>query len=110
MSSPPSQCQGRQRMRCGVGGDSFHGKRRADVGSRVDNEATVGRPRGIDRVLLDKNRRGATVDRYAAEMWDAVIGHGRGDRLAVGRPCWSALQVERSSHNSRVRTIGQHHI
>jgi len=38
---------------------------------------------------------GATVDRHAEEVRDAVIVRRRGDRLAVGRPCWSAQQVKR---------------
>ena len=111
VSSPPSQGQGRQGMRCGLGRDGFHRKRGADVGSRVDNEAAVGRPRGIDRVLLDKRSAGGpTVDRHAEEVWDAVIVRRRGDRLAVGRPCGSALQVERIGHDPRVRAVGLHHV
>src|SRR5216683_6367756 len=77
-------------MRCGLRSDGFHRKRSADVGSRVDNEAAVGRPRWIDRVLGDKRNGGATVDRHAEKVWDAVIVRRRGDRLAVGRPCWRA--------------------
>src|ERR1700693_2687703 len=84
MSSPSSQGQCRQGMRCGFFRDRLHQKRRADVGSRVDNEAAVGRPRGIDRVLLNKNSRGATVDRHTEEVWDAVIFCRGGYRLAVG--------------------------
>ena len=110
MPSPTSQGQGRQGMRCGVGRDGFHRKCGADVGSRVDHEAAVGRPRGIDRVLLDKKSGRATVHRHAEEMRDAVIVRRRGDRLAVGRPCWSALQVERIGHNPRVRAVGLHHV
>src|ERR1039457_6899784 len=90
--------------------DGFHRKRGADVGSRVDNEAAVGRPRGIDRVLLDKRSGGTTVDRHAEEVWDAMSYHRRGDRSTVGRPRWSALQVERIGHNPRVRAVGLHHI
>ena len=75
-----------------------------------DNVATVRRPRRIDRVLLDKKSRGPTVDRHAEEVWDAVIGCCRGNRLAVGRPCRSAVQVERISHNPCVRAIGLHHV
>ena len=48
VSSPPSQGQGRQGMRCGVGRDGFHRKRGAYVGPRVDNEAAIGCPHGID--------------------------------------------------------------
>ncbi len=110
VSSPPSQGQGRQGVRCSLGRDGFHRKCGADVGSRVDNEAAIGRPRRIDRVLLDKRSGGATVDRHAEEVWDAVIVGRRGDRLAVGRPCWGALQVERIGHNPRVRAVGLHHV
>src|SRR6202158_2985199 len=67
MSSPPSQGQGRQGMRSGLGRDGFHRERGADVGSRIDNEAAVVRPRGIDRVLPDKKGGRATVDRHAGE-------------------------------------------
>src|SRR6058998_121238 len=49
VSSPSSQGQSRQGMRCGLGRYGFHRKRGADVGARVDNKAAVGRPRGIDR-------------------------------------------------------------
>jgi hypothetical protein len=94
-SRPASQGQGRQGMRGGLGGDGFYRKRGADVGSRVDNEATVRRPRGIDRVLLDKHSGGATVDRHSEKVWDALVARRRGDRLAVGRPCGSAFEVER---------------
>src|SRR5258708_39620056 len=97
-------------MRCGLGRGGFHRKRSTDVGPRVGNEAAVGRPRGIDRVLLDKKSGGATVDRHAEKVWDAVIVRRRGDRLTVGRPCWSALQVERIGHNPRVRAVGLHHV
>src|SRR6202165_3351258 len=97
-------------MCCGLGRNGFHRKRGADVGSRVGHEAAVGRPRGIDRVLLDKKRGGATVYRNTEKVWDAVIVRRRGDRLAVGRPCWSALQVERIGHNPRVRAVGLHHV
>src|SRR6266550_7571867 len=97
-------------MRFGLRRDGFHRKRSADVGSRIDNEAAVGRPRGIDRVLLDKKNGGAAVDRHAEKAWDAVIVRRRGDRLAVGLPCWSALQVERIGHNPRVRAVGLHHV
>ena len=44
-------------MRGGLGGDGFHRKRGADVRSRVDHEAAVGRPRRIDRVFVDERRR-----------------------------------------------------
>src|SRR2546425_13112615 len=97
-------------MRCGLGRGGFHRKPGADVGSRVDKEAAVGRPGGIDRVLLEKDSGGATVDRHAEEVRDAVIVRRRGDRLAVGRPCWSAQQVKRIGHNPRVRAIGLHYV
>src|SRR5260370_13090725 len=97
-------------MRCGLGGRGFHREGSANVGSRVDNEATVWRPRGIGRVFLDKNSWGATVERYPEEAWDAVIVGRRGDRLAVGRPCGRTLQVERIGHNARVGAIGLHHV
>ena len=107
---PPSQGQGWQWMRCGFGRDGLHRKRGADVGSRVDNKAAVRRPRGIDRVLLDKSSGGAAVDRHAEQVRDAMIVRRGGDRLAIGRPCWIALQVERISHDSRVRAVGLHHV
>ena len=44
----------------------------------------------------------------AKEMWDAVIVRCRGDRLAVGRPRRSALQIERIGHDPRVRAVGLH--
>jgi hypothetical protein len=108
VSSPPSQGQGGQGIRRALGRGSFDRKRGADIGSRVDNEMTAGGPRRINRVPLDKNSRGAAVDRHAEQVWDAVIVHRRGDRLAVGRPCWSALQVERIGHNPGVRAVGPH--
>jgi hypothetical protein len=40
-SSPPSQRQGRQGMRCGVSRESFHRKRRADVGPRTQRRALL---------------------------------------------------------------------
>ncbi len=110
MSSTSSQDQGRQGMRCGLGSDSFHRKRSADVGSGINNVAAIRRPRGIDRVLLDKKSRGATVDRHAEEMGYTMIDRRRGDRLAVGRPCWTALQVERIGHNPRIRAVRVHHV
>src|SRR5277367_1365897 len=97
-------------MRYGLGRDGFHRECGADVGSRVNNEATIGRPHGIDGVLLDKKSGGATVDRYPEEVWDAVIIRRRGNRLAVGRPRRSALQIERISHNPRFRSIGLHYV
>jgi hypothetical protein len=66
-------------MRCGLGRDGFHRIRGAAFWARVDDEATVGRPSGIERVLLAKRSGGATVDRDAEEAWDAVICRGRGD-------------------------------
>jgi hypothetical protein len=72
-------------MRCALGRHGFHRKRGADVGSRVHNEAAVGRPRRIDAVILDKTSGGSTVDRQTEEVRDAVLGHRQGDRLAVRR-------------------------
>src|SRR5271155_67038 len=92
-------------MGCGVACDRFYRKCSADVWSRVNNKAAVGRPRGIDRVLRYKRNGRATVNRYAKEVRGAAIGDCRGDRLAVGRPCWTALQIERISHHSRIRAI-----
>ena len=57
MPSPPSEGQSRQGMRCGLGRDGFHRKCGADIGSRVDKEAAVGRPRRINRVFADKRKR-----------------------------------------------------
>jgi len=94
VSSPPSQGTGSAGMRCGLGRDGFYGKRSADVGSRVDNEAAVGRPRGIDEYSW-KEERGSDRRLHAEKVWYAVVVRRRGDGLAVGRPCWSALQVER---------------
>jgi hypothetical protein len=88
----------------------LHRKRGVDVGSRVDNKAAVGCPGGIDRVVLDKKSGRATVDRHPEKVWHAVIVRRRSDRLAVGRPCWSALQVKRIGHDSRVRAVGLHHV
>jgi hypothetical protein len=73
MSGPPSQSQSLQRVRCGLGRDCFHRKCGADVGSGVDNNASVGRPRRIDRVFPSEKSGGATMDRHAEEMWDAAI-------------------------------------
>ena len=42
VSSPSSQGQCRQGMRCGFCRDRLHRKRRADVGSRVDNKRPSG--------------------------------------------------------------------
>ncbi len=53
--------------------------RGTDVRSRIDNEAAVGRPRGIDRVLPDKKSGSATVDRHTEEVGDSVIVRCRGD-------------------------------
>ena len=50
------------------------------------------------------------IDRHAEKVRDAVVVRRRGDRLTVGRPSWSALQVERIGHNPRVRAIGLHYI
>ena len=95
---------------CGLGRDGFHRKCGADIGSGVDQEAAVGRPRRIDRIFPDKRSGRATIDGHAKEVWDAVIVRRRSDRLAVGRPCWSALQVERIGHDPRVRAVGLHHV
>ena len=110
MSSAPSEGQSRQGMRCGLGRDGFHRKCGADIGSGVDKEAAVGRPRRIERIFPHKSSGGATIDGHTKEVWDAVIVGRRGDRLAVGRPCWSALQVERISHDARVRAVGLHYV
>src|ERR1700686_3733747 len=95
MPSPTSQGHGRQGMFGGRSGSGLQGKRRADVGSRIEDEAAVGRPSGIERVTLDKGSGRATVDRHAEEVGDVVIVHRRSNRLAVGCPGGSALQVQR---------------
>ena len=109
-SSPASQGECRQGLSCGFCRDRIHRKHCADVGPRVDNEAAVGGPRGIDGVVPDKNSRGATVDRDTEEVWDAVIFCRGGYRLAIGRPRGIALQVERIGHDPRVRAVGLHHV
>jgi len=60
-------------MHCVLARDGFHRKRGTDVGSRIDNEAAVGRPRGIERVLPDKKSGRATVDRHTEQVGDSVI-------------------------------------
>src|ERR1700733_11304012 len=60
-----SQGESRQGMQCGLGGDGLHRKGGADVRARVDREAAVGRPYGIDRIFMDKKRGGAAVEGYA---------------------------------------------
>ena len=110
MSSSSSEDQGRQRARRGLGGDGFHRKCGANIGSGVDKEAPVGSPRWIDRIFMDKGSRRAAIHGHAKEVWDAVIVGRRSDRLAVGGPGWSALQIERVSHHARVRAVGLHHV
>ena len=41
---------------------------------------------------------------------DAHHPPARGDRLAVGRPCGRALQVERIGYNPRIRAVSLHHV
>src|SRR5450432_85423 len=108
MSSSPSQGHVRERMRRSFGGNRFHRKCGADVRAGIDNETSVWRPRGIDRILADKKDGRMTVERNAEKVWDAVIVRGRGDRFAVRCPCWSALQIECIGHSPRVRTVGLH--
>src|SRR4029077_15134017 len=110
VSSPSSQGQRRQGLRCGLGRSGFYREGSANIGSRVDNEAPIGRPRGIGRVLLDKKRWGATVDWYSEQVRDTVIVRRRGDRPTIGCPCGSTLQIERIGHNPCVGAIGQHHV
>src|SRR4029077_8290788 len=83
VSSPSSQGQRRQGLRCGLGRSGFYREGSANIGSRVDNEAPIGRPRGIGRVLLDKKRWGATVDWYSEQVRDTVIVRRRGDRPTI---------------------------
>jgi hypothetical protein len=110
VSSPAGQGQRRQGMRRTVGRDRFHRKLGTDVGSRVHDHAAVGRPRGINRVFLDKKSRRAAIDRHSQEVWGAVIVHRRSNRLSVGRLCRSALQIERIGHHPRIRSVGLHHV
>src|SRR5579863_6439686 len=97
-------------MHCGLGRNGLHRERGANVRSRVDDEATIGRPCWIYRVFRDKRSGRTTVYRQPEEMWDAVIVYRGSDGLTVGRPCWSALQVQRIGNNPGVCAIGLHRI
>ena len=110
VSSSTSKGERRQGMRGGLGRDGCHGKRCSNIGARVENEASVWRPRGIDRVLLNEGSGGVTVKRNAEQVRRAVIICRGGDRLAVGCPCWCRLQIERIGHNTRVRAVSVHHV
>src|SRR6266853_1862743 len=110
VSSPAREGKCRQRTHYGVGRNGFQRKGRADVGSRVDNEVAVGRPRRINGVLRKKKNWGLTVERHSKEVRDAMIIRSRGDRLAVGRPCWRSLQVQRIADNPRVAAVRLHDI
>src|SRR5580658_3095580 len=90
--------------------DGLYGKRGTDVRSRINSEAPMGRPCGIDRILVDKDGGCVTVERDTKEAGDAVIDDRRGDRLAVGRPCRIALQVEGISHDVGVVSIGLYYV
>src|SRR5882724_10782111 len=72
VSSSPSQGHVRKRMRRSLGGDCFHGKRSADVRSRIDNETAVWRPHGIDRVLADEKNGPTTIESHPEKMWNPV--------------------------------------
>jgi hypothetical protein len=106
----PETSQRWRGVRCGLGRGGFHREGSANIRSRLDHEAPIGRPRGIGRVLLDKKSWGATVDWYSEEVRVAVIVRRRGDRPAIGCPCGSTLRVERIGHNPCVGAIGQHHV
>ncbi len=107
---PTSQGQGWYGVWCGLGRDGLHRKGGADIGSRVDNKATVRRPRRIDRVILNKSSGRAAIDRHAKKVRDAMIVRRRRDRFAVRRPCRISLQIERTTQSPRVRAIGLHHV
>src|SRR5258708_14495614 len=110
VSSPASEGKSRQRTHYGVGCNGFQRKGRADVGSRVDNEVAVGRPRRINGVLRKKKSWWLTVERHSKEGRDAVIIRSRGERLSVGRPCRRSLQVQRIADNARVGAVRLHDI
>src|ERR1700748_53375 len=44
------------------------------------------------------------------EARGTVIVRSRGDRMAIRRPIWIALQVERIGDNPRIRAVGLHHV
>ena len=93
-SAPRQVSQSRKRMRDTLGRHGFHGKRRANVRSRVDNEATSGLPCRICRVVADKDSGGTAIDRYLEKARHAVIVYSRSDRSAIRRPGRRALQLE----------------
>src|SRR6266851_1290987 len=110
VSSSPSEGKSRQRTHYGLGCYGFQRKGRADVGSRVDYEVAVGRPRRINGVLRKKKSWGLTVESHSKEVRDAMIIRSRGDRLAVGRPRWRSLQVQRIADNPRVGAVRLHDV
>jgi len=68
------------------------------------SETSVGRPRGINRVL-PYEWRASHHSRHTEEVRYTVIFHRRGDRLAVRFPGWNALQVQRIGHNPRTCAV-----
>ncbi len=69
--------QVRKRMRDTLGCHGFHDEGRADVRSRVDNEATGGLPCRVYRVVAYKDRDGTAIDRYLEKLRRAAIVFGR---------------------------------
>ncbi len=102
VSSSPGQGHGGQGMRGRVGGESFHRKRGADVGSQEYNKISAGRPTRDRWRTPGQKERGSYRRPHAEEVRDTVIVRRRGNRLTVGCPFWSALQIERIGHNPSV--------
>ena len=59
VSRAAGEGEGGEGVRCGFGCGGFDGECGADIGARVYDETAVGRPCGVDGVVVEKGRRGS---------------------------------------------------
>jgi hypothetical protein len=108
-SGSSRQCEIGKPVGIAGGRDRLHRERGSNVRARVEKEAAVRGPDGIECVVLNQRHR-RTVQRDAEEMWRAADLCRHDNRTSVRSPCWRALQVERRRQRARGCAIGVHHV
>src|SRR6266851_5554980 len=95
VSSSPSEGKGGQGTHYGLGCYGFQRKGRADVGSRVDNEVAVGRPRwrSLQVQRIADNPRVGAVRLHDIQRGLTMLADGECDVPSVGRDCRPAKDL-----------------